>query len=231
MMWTTIDVARRVGYSTQQVRDLERHGAIPDAERGANGYRRYRRRHLVALQAYRALADALGPVPARALMPRLLRGSLTDAAEAIDELHAALARGRSRIREARHGLDAVLAEDAAPFDEADAMTIGELARALDIRVSALRHWEHEGLVAPDRAGSSRARTYRARAIAEARVVAALRSGGYRIPAIADVLEELRGRGLTARARAVLDERLAALDRRSVALLAAAGRIHALLNPE
>jgi len=62
-------IAAQVGYSTQQVRDLERLGVIPSAQRSSNGYRRYRHRHLVALRAYRALAAAIGSVPARRLMP------------------------------------------------------------------------------------------------------------------------------------------------------------------
>lgn len=226
---TTADVARRSGYSTQQVRDLERLGVIPAAERSSSGYRRYGVRHVIAAQAYRALAVAIGPVSARALMPTLLHEPLSDAAEKIDELHAALARGRARIHEARRGLDTVLSEDAAPFDESDTMTIGELAQALGIRPSALRHWESEGLVAPDRAAASRARRYRARAIAEARIVAALRGGGYPIPAIADVIDELHIHGLTDRARALLDDRLTELTRRSVALLEAAGHLHAVLT--
>ncbi|WP_460633225.1 MerR family transcriptional regulator [Leifsonia lichenia] len=234
---TTAAVGRLAGYSTQQVRDLERLGVIPPARRGANGYRRYDDRHVVALRAYRALAAAVGPVLARQLMPVLLTGTVDEAAERIDELHAAIARGRSQLREARSGLDAVLVETTDVFEERDTMTIGELSQALDVRPSALRHWEREGLVRPDR-GSDRGsglgprspvRRYGARAIAEARIVAALRSGGYRIPSISRILDQLRRQGLTAEARDLLDQRLAELTRRSIALLDAAGHLHALLN--
>lgn len=224
---TTVAIGRLAGYSTQQVRDLERLGAIPPAQRSANGYRRYDHRHVVALRAYRALAAAAGPVLARQLMPVLLTGTVDEAAERIDELHAAIARGRSQLREARSGLVAVLVEKGEVFEERDAMTIGELAQALDVRPSALRHWEREGLVRPDRA--SPVRHYGAGAIAEARIVAALRSGGYRIPAIARILDQLRSQGLTAEARELLDQRLAELTRRSIALLDAAGHLHEFLN--
>lgn len=76
--FTTVQLGRLVGYSTQQVRDLERLGVIPAAERGANGYRRYRMPHVTALQAYRAMAAALGPVPARRLMPDLIEGTVEE---------------------------------------------------------------------------------------------------------------------------------------------------------
>ncbi len=226
---TTAAISRLVGYSTQQVRDLERLGVIPSAERRANGYRRYHRAHLDALRAYRALAAAIGPVPARQLMPKLLSGSVEDAAEKIDDLHVAIARGRALVREALRGLDAILEDRTAVFNDRDAMTIGELASALGIRTSALRHWEAEGLVSPDRTTAARVRSYGARAISEARVVAALRVGGYPLPPISRILDQLRSRGLTAEARRLLDERLRELTRRSVALLDAAGHLHAILT--
>lgn len=226
---TTAAVARKAGYSTQQVRDLERLGVLPAAERAANGYRRYQERHIIALRAYRGLATAIGPMPARQLMPALLQGTLDSAAERIDGLHALFARSRDHIREASLCLHAVLTDTADVFDDRDSMTIGELADALGVRPSALRHWEHEGLVNPDRITRSHTRRYSARAISEARIVEALRSGGHRIPSISRVLEQLREQGMTAEAQALLDQRLIDLTRRSVALLGASGDLHTLLS--
>lgn len=66
--YTTSRLATASGYSGQQVRDLEHLGVIPPACRQSNGYRRFGRRHLTALHAYRLLALAVGPVDARATM-------------------------------------------------------------------------------------------------------------------------------------------------------------------
>ncbi|WJL94921.1 MerR family transcriptional regulator [Microbacterium sp. ET2] len=229
MSLTTSAAGRQVGYSTQQVRDLERLGIIPAADRGENGYRRYRPHHVVALRAYRALTAAIGPVPARRIMPALLEEPMDAAAERIDDLHAEISRSRGNVREALRGLDAVLADRADDFDEHDVMTIGELADALGVRTSALRHWEKEALIAPDRSAAGHARRYGARAISEARIVAALRAGGYPIPPIARLLGQLRADGMTEDARRLLEERLSDLTRRSVALLEASGHLHALLQ--
>ncbi|MFJ6533117.1 MerR family transcriptional regulator [Microbacterium sp. NPDC091662] len=227
MTFTTAQLGRLVGYSTQQVRDLERLGVVPAAARGANGYRRYRMPHVTALRAYRAMAAALGPVPARRLMPELVEGSVEGAAERIDDLHADLSRERSRVREALSGLEVAVAEADDVFAEGDAMMIGELAQALGIRASALRHWEREGLVHPLR-GAASTRSYGSVAITEARVAAALRSGGYGIAAITRILDEVRTHGRTVEVQRLLTERLADLTRRSVALLGAAGHLHDLL---
>lgn len=228
-VFTSAQLARSVGYSTQQVRDLERLGVLPRADRGANGYRRYLAHHAVALRAYRSLAAAIGPVPARTLMPELVGATVEAAAERIDELHGALARERTQVKDALRGLEVAVSESTDLFSEDDAMTIAELAHALGVRASALRHWEREGLLHPARASPSAARSFGARAITEARIVAALRSGGYGIPSIARVLEQVREHSVTADAQRILTERLAGLARRSVALLAAAGRLHDLLE--
>lgn len=227
--FTTARLGREVGYSTQQVRDLERLGVLPPAERGANGYRRYTRPHLVALRAYRELAAAIGPVPARRIMPALVQTPLPAAAAAIDDLHGDLASERARLREAIRGLDVVLAESGEVFAEQDAMTSGELARALGVRASALRHWERERLVAPVRTSPTGLRRYGSEAIAQARIVAALRGGGYPVPTIRDVLDQLREVGDTDRVRELLTRRLTDLTRRSLALLAASASLHELLS--
>lgn len=225
---TTASLARLVGYSTQQVRDLERLGVLPPAERAANGYRQYRTSHEVALRAYRALAVAVGPVAARSLMPTLRTASVGDAAERIDGLHAEIQQQRIRVREALRALDAVTRDTTDDFDDRDAMSIGDLADALGVRTSALRHWEAEGLVTPQRRPGSGVRRYGAEAIAAARITAALRGGEYGLPPIARVIDLIRAHGRTDEARMLLQRRLDGLTERSVALLAASSSLHALL---
>lgn len=64
----TAEVARDVGYSAQQVRNLERDEVLPPAARTPSGYRMYDIRHLRWARAYRDLAAAVGPVEARAML-------------------------------------------------------------------------------------------------------------------------------------------------------------------
>ncbi|WP_125775584.1 MerR family transcriptional regulator [Antribacter gilvus] len=221
----TADVARESGYSVQQVRDLERLGVIPPAARGANGYRSYLPAHVRALRAYRGLASAAGPVVARRLLATLRTASVADAAAAISEVHVGLARERDEALRAQAALSAIEAEAGT-----DSMTITQLAAALGVRPSTLRFWEQEGLVVPERVTSLRARRYGQAAIREARVVAALRSSGYGIPAVREVVATLhRLEGVTA-ARRILDRRLDQIAARSVALLRAGADLAAVVEP-
>jgi DNA-binding transcriptional MerR regulator len=255
----TADVARESGYSVQQVRDLEQLGVVPPAVRAANGYRAYTAAHVRALRAYRGLASAAGPVDARRLLATTFAGAradpagpgtrLADAAAAIGAVHVRLARERDEALRAREALRAIQAEAAAaeapdadpatdptaaaPDRAGDTMTITELAAALGVRTSTLRFWEQEGLAVPDRVTTLRARQYETGAIQEARIVAALRSSGYGIPAVRDVVATLRqvdgiAEG-SAQAEQILDRRLDQIAARTVALLRAGADLAAVLD--
>ncbi|MFE7507077.1 MerR family transcriptional regulator [Promicromonospora sp. NPDC057488] len=235
----TADVARESGYSAQQVRDLERLGVIPPAARAANGYRSYAPVHVHALRAYRGLASAAGPVEARRLLAEALTGSVADAAAAIGAVHVRLARDRDEALRARSALRAIQSEatdgERPPADPADVLTITQLASALGVRTSTLRFWEQEGLVAPERVTSLRARQYGPAAVREARIVAALRASGYGVPAVRDVVASLRrlpgaDEGV-ARAGQILDRRLDDLAARTVALLRAGAALAEIIAPE
>lgn len=255
----TAHVARESGYSVQQVRDLERLGVIPPAVRAANGYRAYTAAHVRALRAYRGLASAAGPVDARRLLATTFAAPqgdpaepgtrLADAAAAIGAVHVRLAHERDEALRAREALRAIQAEAAAtvtsdadsaadptaapPNLAGDTMTITELAAALGVRTSTLRFWEQEGLAVPDRVTTLRARQYGTGAIQEARIVAALRSSGYGIPAVRDVVATLRQVDGVAegavRAEQILDRRLDQTAARTVALLRAGADLAAVLD--
>lgn len=235
----TADVARESGWSVQQVRDLERLGVLPPAARSANGYRSYGPVHVRALRAYRGLASAAGPVVARRLLAGTRTGTLAAAAAAIGALHVRLAADRDEALRAQAALAAIEGEESGSdagtvHVDADVMTITQLAAALGVRTSTLRFWEQEGLVVPERVTTLRARQYGPAAIREARVVAALRSSGYGIPAVRDVVVSLRrlpgaGEG-AAEARRILDRRLDQIATRTVALLRAGADLAEIIDP-
>ncbi|MFE6257356.1 MerR family transcriptional regulator [Agromyces sp. NPDC057865] len=240
----TADVARASGYSLQQVRDLERLGVIPPAERTGNGYRAYAPVHVVALRAYRSLAFAAGPVASRHLLADAWGQSPADAAAAIGDVHVRLAREREEVLHARRALAAIRSEagavdpnprsvegtdGGAGSGAGDAMSITELAGALDVRTSTLRFWEQEGLVHPDRITSVRARHYAPEAVREARIVAALRRAGYGVRAVRELMGALgHADGLEAADR-VLQSRLDGIAGRTVALLRAGSDLADVLD--
>lgn len=229
----TAAVAAASGYSVQQVRDLEAQGVIPPASRSAAGYRRFSAGHVEALRAYRDLAFAVGPVAARHVMRAVRSEPRATAAALASGLHQRLHDERAQALAARTALEAISGEaetEAEPV-ASDAMTITELSQALGVRSSTLRFWEQCGLVAPDRvptpSGSSR--RYGLTAIREARITAALRAGGYRIPEVELAITAIRDLGETGESAAALDARLESIADRTIALLRAGAFLAAELS--
>ncbi|GHD80425.1 hypothetical protein GCM10010317_102420 [Streptomyces mirabilis] len=227
----TVDVAGESGYSVQQVRDLERLGVIPPAARSSNGYRSYTPLHVHALRAYRGLAGAVGPVTARHMLAELRTETIAEAASAINAVHVRLAREREEALRAQQALRAIQAEaNTTEFEqESDAMTITQLAGALNVRPSTLRFWEQEGLVTPERVTSLQARRYDLSAIRAARIVAALRGTGYSIPAVREIMGSLHQLDSLGKTQRILQQRLDQIATRTVALLRAGADLAAVVG--
>lgn len=109
------------------------------------------------------------------------------------------------------------------------MSITELSAALGVRSSTLRFWEQEGLITLERGEPLAARRYPPDAVRDARIVAALRAGGYRIPAVQAVMTSLRTLDNTTDARNALQDRLQSIASRSDALLRAGTDLSDLLR--
>jgi DNA-binding transcriptional MerR regulator len=157
----TIDLARAGQISAQQVRNYEASGFIPPAERSTSGYRLYTPKHLAALKTARSLLAGFGWPQTRAIMLAVHQGQIPDALALIDERHAELARKRLQIKHALSALSA-LADPSLPLNhrrQAQRLRVGEAAKQVGVRVSALRFWEQQGLLYPERDKSSRYRLY------------------------------------------------------------------------
>ncbi len=226
----TVDVARRVGYSVQQVRNLERDGAIGPAQRTASGYRVYHEEHVRAALAYRWLAAGLGPVRAKELLRVAHRSTPVDLAARLDDAHAELAAERRLLARAEEAVEAIAGEWIEDPRPSDAMTVSELAGALGVPASTLRHWDTVGLVVPGRTAPGGARSYQPADVRDARIVHQLRQADYRIGSVRELLPDLRGAGRLDQVAAALDARHQAIASRSLALLRASGYLADVLRP-
>ncbi|MEU7183633.1 MULTISPECIES: MerR family transcriptional regulator [Streptomyces] len=225
----TVDVARRAGYSVQQVRNLERDGVLPPAARSAAGYRIYGETHVQSALAYRALAAGTGPVEAKRIVRAVHECTASEVLALLDAAHARLDRERTDLglaKEAAAAISAELIDDVRP---SDAMSVSELAAALGVRPSTLRHWDAEGLAVPDRVAPRETRRYSPAQTRDARIVHQLRSAGYRIDQLRALMPSLRRGHRSEDIGAALAARDVSIAARSRALLDAAVALGTVLG--
>ncbi len=217
--WRPIDLGRAAGISAQTVRTYEAVGFLPPAGRTPTGYRRYGPRHLQALLAARAMIAGYGWQEALGIMRLVHQGDLAAAVAAVDACHAALHQqrcdGQATLQALRRSatLEPVGGGLARGRRTRTHLQVGQAARRVGVRVSTVRFWEEQGLLAPQREPRSGYRLYDAAQMHRLEVIALLRRGGYGVEAIRPILEELAG-GHLERAVAAAEGRLAELTKAS-----------------
>lgn len=188
----TIDLARAAGISVQQVRNYEALSLLPPVERSKSGYRLYTQRHLAALKTVRNLVTGYGWQRTTAIMQALHRNDLEAALATIDARHAELASKRHECEQTLSALRALAAQPipAQSSHRPRRFRVGEAARQVGVRVSALHFWEQQGLLHPIRDQSSHYRLYDEHQMSRLRVVVLLREAHYNFQVIRSVLGEL-----------------------------------------
>ncbi len=155
------------------------------------------------------------------MMQAVHRGNLSVALALIDERHAELANKRLQVEQTLTALGILATQSAPPANacHAELLRVGQAAKHMGVRVSALRFWEQQGLLHPVRDKRSRYRVYDDQQMRRLRVVVLLREAGYDFDAIRTTLDELAA-GQPEKAIAAVEKRRAELAKTSWACLAA-----------
>ncbi len=217
----TRDLALAGHISVQQVRNYEASGLIPKAQRSPNGYRLYTQHHLAALKTVKSMVYGYGWQRTPVIMHALHRGDLSVALATIDERHAELASKRFQIEQTLSALHTLAAESASlqSSSHPQRFRVGEAAKQVGVRISALHFWEQQGLLHPVREQSSRYRLYDEQQMRRLRVVVLLRDAGYTFNVIQPVLDELAA-GRPEKAIVAVEKRREELTRTSWACIEA-----------
>jgi DNA-binding transcriptional MerR regulator len=221
-----VDLAREAGVSTQQIRNYVDWGVLPPTPRTESGYRVFGEHHRAALLTYRALAKGFGWPTAKTIMNAVHDGDVRTALALVNEAHAEVHEHTRKLAATAEALTAVASTK--PTPRAD-LRIGEVARVLGIRTSALRVWETAGLLVPSRERGTGYRRYTPTDVRDARMIAMLRQNGYGLAQILPVLEGLRESGTSDALLAAVETRRAALVARTRAMLAGAAHLDGYLG--
>lgn len=222
------DLAREHDISTQAVRNYERDGFIPPAQRTSSGYRVYTETHAAALRAYLAVVQAYGYAVGGDIMRALGDSDLNTALAAIDRGHAQLLRDRSTLDTVERAVgdlspapDQEAGRDLHQTELRRSLSIGDLARRLGVTAATLRNWEATGILAPARNSKTGHRVFSASDVRDADLTHLLRRGGYSLEHIRTVVQQVRTAGGTDALSASLQNWRQRLTARGVAMLHAA----------
>lgn len=221
------DLAREHGISTQAIRNYEREGCLPPAERTPTGYRIYTELHASALRAYLTLVPAYGYATAGSVMKAVHADRLDDALTELDRGHAQLLRDRETLTAVReavgHLTGGATAGTGLPAPPGH-RSVGEVAHRLGVTPATLRAWEAAGILTPARDRTTGHRRYLPADVRDAELAHLLRRGGYLLNHIATVLRQLRTAGGSGEPAASLDAWQQRLTARSLTMLTASARL-------
>lgn len=215
LYFRTRDLAQAGHMSVQQVRNYEANGLIPQAQRSPSGYRLYTARHLAALTAVKSMVRGYGWPRTSAIMQALHRNDLSAALVMIDERHAELANTRVHVEQTLSALQTLVEQSTLEprVSHPQRWRVGEAAKHVEVRVSALHFWEQQGLLHPVREQHSHYRLYDEHQMRRLRVIVLLRGAGYTFDVIQPVLDELAA-GRPEKAIAAVEKRREELTKTS-----------------
>lgn len=245
------DLAREHGLSAQAVRNYERDGCLPPAERTRSGYRVFTEVHAAALRAFLALVRAYGHATAVEIMHAIHRDDLDGALMIVDRGHEQLLRDRGTLDSVRAAVGRLtgapepersggprpgrpVEAESAP-DPATAshrfvpFSIGELAHRLRVTPATLRNWEEAGILVPQRDRATGYRRFDAGDVRDAELAHLLRRGGYPLEHIATVVEQVREAGGAEALSGALEDWQRRLTHRGLAMLDAAAHLSRYLD--
>jgi DNA-binding transcriptional MerR regulator len=214
--------------SAQAIRNYDDAGILPPTERSDTGYRRYTPLHAQALRAFLALRRGHGHQQATEIMRATNLGDTESAYRLIDAAHVELLAERATRAEVATALGGLSTNAPAPV-HGPPLSVGELARRLDVHPATLRAWEAEGILHPERDRVTGYRQYGPGSVHDAEIARQLRRGGYPLPQVAQFLDALREAGGTDALRALLGSWQDRLTLRSRSLLTGAAQLDAYLT--
>ncbi|MFD0713792.1 TioE family transcriptional regulator [Paenibacillus sp. GCM10027626] len=145
-----IEIARELHISTSALRHYESWGVIPAPARAANGYRLYTQVHLAFFRCLRAMFSGFGYTVAGKVLRHIQNADLDAAFWLVNHEQAVLHHEKTVADQTL----SLLQNPELPFTPnkklKNRMTIGEAAALTDVQASAIRHWEKEGLIRPER---------------------------------------------------------------------------------
>ncbi|GGD66145.1 MerR family DNA-binding transcriptional regulator [Paenibacillus nasutitermitis] len=153
------DVARKFAISTSTLRNYEKQGLIPPAERSPAGYRSYTDTHVAYLACLQAMAPAFGMKVTGEVLRAVFRNDTDAALWKVKEVEVALYHSKQFAQQTLLELSNSESMESGTAFGGGWMTVGEVAELYNVPATTLRHWEKVGLLSSRRNPSNNYRLY------------------------------------------------------------------------
>ncbi|MCC3373261.1 TioE family transcriptional regulator [Cohnella sp. REN36] len=221
-----IQIARALGISTSALRHYEAWDLVPLPERDANGYRLYSEVHLAYFRCLRALFAGFGVPVTRQVLRHIREGDADAALWLVNREQAHLHREKEIADETL----ALLRDPTLPLSghrkPKSRMTIGEVAELADVPTSAIRHWEKEGLLTPDRDPENGYRLFTPTHVRQILLIRTLRRTVYFLDRMKEIVKSVEHHSIE-QARKVYENALVSIHGRNRLQYEAVGEMVAL----
>ena len=190
-----IELARELGISASVLRHYEAQGAVPKAERAKNGYRLYTKLHLAYFHSIRAMVPGFGYSLTYEALRLIQHAKIDGALWLIGEEQAKLQeekRAAERILKLLHNPSVIASAEQRMKQR---MTIGEAAAVAQVQPSAIRHWEKEGLLMPERDAENGYRLYSPSHVRQIQLIGALRKSVYYLDRMKEIVQAVEHHNL------------------------------------
>lgn len=175
MYYKPIEIAKSLNVSTSALRHYETWGIVPTPERAKNGYRLYTEVHFAYFRFIRAMFPAVSMRVISNVLRYIQQKNVDAAFWIINEEQAKLHHEKKM---AENTLAILYNPDIMKLDRKklkNEMTIGEVAELAEVTTSAIRHWEKEGLLVPNRNPDNGYRSFTQTHLSQILLIRAMRS--------------------------------------------------------
>lgn len=189
------EIAQQLHISTSALRHYEAWGVVPAPERAANGYRLYTEVHLAYFQCLRAMFPGFGVAITCEVLRLIQNAQLDPAFWMVNQEQANLHRDKVAADQTLELLQTPELPDMPNRKRKPNMSIGEAAAYTGATTSAIRHWEKEGLLTPDRDPENGYRSFSPIHIRQILLIRTLRGTVYFLSPIKDIVHALEHQSL------------------------------------
>ncbi|WP_409340251.1 TioE family transcriptional regulator [Paenibacillus sp. MBLB4367] len=208
-----IEIARELSISTSALRHYEAWGVIPAPARSANGYRLYTKVHLAYFRCIRAMFPGFGVSISCDVLRHIQNADMDIAFWLVNKEQAILQHEKAVADQTL----ALLQDPELPLVANKKlkthMSIGEAAALTNVQDSAIRHWEKEGLIKPERDPDNGYRIFTPMHIRQILLIRTLRRTVYFLENMKEIVQAVEHQSIE-KAKKVTEDALFSIHQRN-----------------